>query len=111
MLSRTKASILSAPAEASSIPLEASTNVPGSAPRAELGGYLYLDTPNGAITRLHAAVAGRDMIHPEHFIEFTINHLCSVLKDAQFTIEKSYSIREMPKTHRDQRMDYCDFVR
>ena len=93
------------------VPLEAGTRMIAEAFRVlKPGGYFCLDTPNGLITSVHAATAGKTMIHDEHHIEYRPNHLQSLLTGAGFSISKAMGVRHMPRTVATKTFDYSDFV-
>ena len=74
------------------------------------GGVFCLDIPNGKITKIHAATAGNEFIHPEHYIEYSPKHLNDVLEETGFTVKQSYGICEMPKTAETGVFHYEDFL-
>ncbi len=74
------------------------------------GGWFCLDTPNGLITRRHAATANLTHIHPEHFIEYAPHHLRAVLSSAGFDIVVQQGIRHMPRTRKSGGFYYEDFL-
>lgn len=76
----------------------------------EDGGVFCLDTPNGAISSLHAATAGVRFIHPEHYHEWTVAELTMLLADQGFCIERSLGLREMPATCATGEFQYSDFA-
>jgi len=73
------------------------------------GGMFCVDTPNGKITRVHAATSGLKFIHPEHKIEYEPAHLAEVIRSAGFEIVDSYGICHMAKTVRTGAFSYEDF--
>lgn len=74
------------------------------------GGWLCLDTPNGLITRRHAATANLTHIHPEHFIEYKPDDLRAMLVVAGFEIVREQGIRHMPRTRKNGGFYYEDFL-
>ena len=74
------------------------------------GGSFCLDTPNGIITKLHAATVGNEFIHPEHYIEYSPNKLKNILQESGFTIKQMLGICEMPKTAKTGVFHYEDFI-
>jgi hypothetical protein len=93
------------------VPIEAGKRMVQEAFRVlKPGRRLCLDTPNGLITRIHAATADQKLIHPEHFIEYEPEQLQSILREAGFVIEQVFGIRHMPRTARRGVFDYTDFV-
>lgn len=74
------------------------------------GGRFCLDTPNGLITRLHAATVGQQFVHPDHKIEYTPDQLRAVLTGAGFSIAQAWGVCEMPITARNQAFTYDDFI-
>jgi SAM-dependent methyltransferase len=74
------------------------------------GGWFCLDTPNGLISRLHAATVGKQFIHPEHFVEYRPDELRLLLTEAGFEIPLERGLCEMPETVRTGLFSYEDFV-
>lgn len=73
------------------------------------GGAFCLDTPNGRITRIHAATSNLEFIHPEHRVEYEPRHLGDIIKGAGFSIREAYGICHMPRTVQTGRFSYDDF--
>lgn len=73
------------------------------------GGAFCLDTPNGLISRVHAATSGLKLIHPEHKIEYEPAHLERVLVEAGFCVTDRRGICRMPLTATTGAFSYEDF--
>lgn len=74
------------------------------------GGHFCLDTPNRLITELHTEAVGGGFIHPDHKIEYTPNHLRTLLLDAGLLIVQEWGICEMPLTVYRKNFTYEDFL-
>jgi glycosyltransferase involved in cell wall biosynthesis/predicted SAM-dependent methyltransferase len=74
------------------------------------GGKFCLDTPNRRLTEIHTRSIGGGFIHPEHHIEYYAEQLIEMLKEAGFSIERSYGICEMPETLATGEFHYEDFM-
>jgi predicted SAM-dependent methyltransferase len=72
-------------------------------------GAFCLDTPNGKMTRVHAATGGLPFIHPEHQIEYEPAHLKDVIRTAGFKIIEEYGICHMRTIARTGEFSYNDF--
>jgi predicted SAM-dependent methyltransferase len=70
-------------------------------------GQFCLDTPNRLLTLLHT---GGPLIHPEHRIEYTPQHLQKNLMSAGFKIERALGVCEMLLSTESGVFDYRDFV-
>lgn len=73
------------------------------------GGAFCLDTPNGLISRVHAATSGLKLIHPEHKIEYEPAHLLQIIRDTGFRILEQYGICHMHETARTGIFSYDEF--
>lgn len=74
------------------------------------GGRFCLDTPNGHVSRIHAATIGNHFIHPDHKIEYTPDQLRLLLLDTGFVIAEEWGICEMPITCKTGTFSYDDFL-
>ena len=74
------------------------------------GGHFCLDTPNGLVTKLHAATVGAPFVHPDHKIEYSPDQLRAVLTTAGFTIAQEWGVCEMPFTVKNKSFSYDDFM-
>ncbi|MGB3625714.1 MAG: class I SAM-dependent methyltransferase [Henriciella sp.] len=74
------------------------------------GGVFALDTPNGSITSVHAASAGLEVVHPEHFKEYSFSAMVDMLSSSGFAVENTFGTNHMPETVRTGVFDYRDFV-
>lgn len=74
------------------------------------GGHYCLDTPNGAITSVHAATAGLSFIHADHKVEYRPSELESMLLDCGFQIVEKRGLCGMPMTSRSGTFTYEDFL-
>lgn len=62
------------------------------------GGSLALDTPNGAVTSIHARELGTEFINPDHKIEYTHPQMLELFADAGLTVRAQYGIGYTPHT-------------
>ena len=93
------------------VPFESAKNMIKEAFRVlRPGGCFALDTPNGAITSIHAQTSGLEVVHPEHFIEYTVDQMTEMLSAEGFDIESSFGTSHMPVTFRNRVFNYTDFV-
>lgn len=73
-------------------------------------GRFCLDTPNGAISSIHAATAGLKYVHPEHCYEANVMEMRTILENAGWHIDRSVGVRHMPQTVSTRRFHYSDFL-
>jgi predicted SAM-dependent methyltransferase len=59
------------------------------------GGVLFMDTPNGALTRIQSPDA---FIHPEHRVEYRVPELVDKTRAAGFRIQRVGGVCPMPRT-------------
>ncbi|MBW0000470.1 MAG: class I SAM-dependent methyltransferase [Verrucomicrobia bacterium] len=74
------------------------------------GGSFCLDTPNGLLSSMHAATAGKRMIHPDHKIEYGPSDLRRMLKACGFDIAVEKGLCHMVRTLRSGQFSYEDFI-
>jgi SAM-dependent methyltransferase len=65
------------------------------------GGWLALDTPNGAACRLQLAGTGQAVTNPDHDIEYDHGPLRAKLEAAGFEIERQFGLGHLPRTFAD----------
>jgi predicted SAM-dependent methyltransferase len=71
------------------------------------GGILFIDTPNGALTRIQLPNA---FIHPEHQVEYRASDLVQMTRAAGFIVQKVGGICPMPRTVRTGVFDEREII-
>jgi hypothetical protein len=71
------------------------------------GGFLCLDTPNAALTRLQSPDR---LIHPEHKKEYYVHEIEAALERVGFRIVERKGVSPMPQSYREGVFDYHELA-